>query len=975
MVVRVPTAVPASGRRRWIIILVAVVAGLVLAFTALSGFFVDVLWFREVRLSDVFWTVLRTKVLLGLAFGLAFFVLLYSNLWIVRRVTPRYQALTPEQEIIERYRMQFEPYARWLLPLFALVIAFFVGLGVTGQWQTYLLWRNGSGLTFGNPEPLFGRDPAFYVFSLPWLKFMQGWLFSALVGVTLLTALAHYLWGGIRPQAPGFGEKVSPQVKAHLSVLLGLIMLTKAWGYYLGQFDLLTSTRGVVVGASYTDVNAQLPALRILVIIAIACAILFLVNIRLRGWALPVIAVGLLALVSIIAGAAYPAFVQRFRVAPQEFQREQPYIEDNIEATRRAFSLDNITSSSRPLGDSVTAEAAQANATTISNIRLWRPDVLGENYTSLQRFRSYYEFNDVDVDRYVVDGQRRVLMLSTREVSQVGIPEGGRTWQNVHLVYTHGFGAVASQVNASTIEGQPVFTLRDIPPAGAPALEGNGQRVYFGEGQPGDAAFVVVDTGTRELDYQGTATNDQAQKTFTYDGDGGIPIGGFFQRALFAWRFRDVNLLISDLILGDSRIMIYRDITQRVPKAAPFLKFDIDPYTAIVDGRLVWIWDAYTTSDQYPYSDFVDLADVAASANQTASIGGNINYLRNSVKVVVDAYTGKMSYYVADPNDPIIEAWDKAFPTMFTPLDQAPPALLEHFRYPEDLFQVQAVQYTNYHVTTPDVFYGKQDFWALPQDPTDVNPETGISGGGALMRPYYVLMRLPGESDESFVLILPFTPLERQNMVSWLAAKSDPGPDYGDIVSFEFPSGVNVDGPTQVFSRINQDPRFSSERTLLGQGGSTIVFGDFLVIPLEDSLLYVQPVYVRSSGGNAIPELKRVVVVNGTSIGIGTSLEEALNDSLGAVVPQPGGGGGGGVPTEGSTEQQIQSLLDQATQHFAAADAALRAGDLARYQREIAAAQEATAQAQELIAQLLGAEGSGTASPSPSPSASPSPSP
>jgi uncharacterized protein len=965
-VVRVPTAAPASGRRRLIIILVAVAAGLLLAFTALSGFFVDVLWFREVRLSEVFWTVLRTKFVLGLAFGLAFFVLLYSNLWIVRRITPRYRALTPEQEIIERYRMQFEPYARWLLPLFALVIALFVGLGVTGQWQTYLLWRNGSGLSFGNPEPLFGRDPAFYVFSLPWLKFMQGWLFSALVGVTLLTALAHYVWGGIRPQAPGLGEKVSPQVKAHLSVLLGLIMLTKAWGYYLGQFDLLTSQRGVVVGASYTDVNAELPALRILVIIAIACAILFLVNIRLRGWALPVIAVGLLALVSIIAGAAYPAFVQRFRVAPQEFQREQPFIKDNIEATRRAFSLDNISNTSRPLGNAVTSQDAQANAPTISNIRLWRPDVLAENYTSLQRFRSYYDFNDVDVDRYTLDGQRRVLMLSTREISQAGIPEGGRTWQNVHLVYTHGFGAVASQVNTSTTEGQPVFTLRDIPPVGDPRLEGNGQRVYYGEGAQGDAPFVVVDTGTKELDFQGTATNDQAQQTYTYNGDGGIPVGGFFQRALFAWRYRDVNLLISDLIHNDSRIMIYRNIAQRVPKPAPFLQFDNDPYTAVVDGRLVWIWDAYTTTNQYPYSDFVDLADVAASANQTTSVGGTINYLRNSVKVVVDAFTGKMTYYVADQHDPIIEAWSKAFPTMFTPITQAPASLQEHFRYPENLFQVQAFQYTNYHVTNPDVFYGKQDFWAIPNDPT-ITTVTGAPAGQAFMRPYYVLMRLPGETDESFVLILPFTPLDRQNMVAWIAAKSDPGPDYGDIVSFQFPSGVNVDGPTQVFSRINQDARFSSERTLLGQGGSTIVFGDFLVIPLEDSLLYVQPVYVKSNQENAIPELKRVVVVNGTAIGIGASLREALNDSIGTVVPPPSGGGGGGQPG-GSIEQQIQATLDSATQHFAAADAALRAGDLARYQSEIAAAQDATAHAQQLIAQLLGAQTNASPSPSPGPS-------
>jgi uncharacterized membrane protein (UPF0182 family) len=967
MVVRVPTATPAPGRRRLIIVVVTVVAAFLVLFTALSGFFVDVLWFREVRLSDVFWTVLRTKVFLGLAFGLTFFVLLFSNLWIVRRITPRFHALTPEQEIIERYRMQFEPYIRWLLPLFALVIALFVGLGVTSQWQTYLLWRNGSGLVFGNPEPLFDRDPAFYVFSLPWLKFMQGWLFSALVGVTFLTALAHYLWGGIRPQAPGFVDKVTPQVKAHMSVLLGLIMLTKAWGYYLGQFDLLTSTRGVVVGASYTDVNAQLPALRILVVIAIACAILFLVNIRLRGWALPVIAVGLLALVSIIAGAAYPAFVQRFRVAPQEFQREQPYIEDNIEATRRAFQLNEVTTQARPLGDAVTTDDIQGNQATISNIRLWRPDVLRDNFTSLQRFRSYYEFNDVDVDRYEIDGQPRVLMVSAREVSQGGIPEGGATWQNVHLVYTHGFGAVTSQVNTSTSEGQPVFTLQDIPPVGQPAFEGNGQRVYYGEGAPGDAAFVVVDTGAQELDYQGTATDDQEQVDFTYDGDGGVPVGGLFQRALFAWRYRDVNLLISDLIQGDSRIMIYRDITERVPKAAPFLRFDGDPYAAIVDGRLVWIWDAYTLTDQYPYSDFIELSEAASPPTQVGApqLSGEANYIRNSVKVVVDGYNGSISYFVAEPEDPIIQAWSGAFPSLFTPIEEAPTELLEHFRYPENLFQVQAAQYTNYHVTDSDVFYGKQDFWALPVDPTVSSETTQF-----LMRPYYQLMRLPGEEEESFALILPFTPQNRQNMVAWMAAKSDPGPDYGQLISFQFPAGVNVDGPTQIFSRINQDARFSAERTLLGQGGSSIVFGDFLVIPLEDSLLYVQPVYVESDQPNAIPELRRVVVVNGSRIGLGATLTEALEDSVSGAVspPPPPDGEGPPQPPEGSVEEQIQALLDEAAQHFAAADAALRAGDLATYQTEIDAAQQATAQAQQLIAGLLGVDTTTTPSPSPSPS-------
>jgi hypothetical protein len=956
MVVRVPAPAPLSGRRRLLIIVAALLAAVVLAFTALSGFLVDVLWFGEVGLSDVFWGVLRTRVLLGLVFGAGFFLALWLNLWIVRRLTPRYRPLTPEQEIIERYRMQVEPYARWLIPLFAFVIALFVGVGVSSQWQTFLLWRNGSGLSFGDAEPLFGRDAAFYVFSLPWLEFVQGWLFSSLVGITLLTGLAHYLWGGIRPQAPLLGEKVTPQVKAHLSVLLGMIFLVKAWGYYLGQFDLLISPRGVVAGASYTDVNAQLPALRILVVIALVCAVLFLVNIRLRGWALPVIAVGLLALVSIIAGAAYPAFVQRFRVAPQEFQREQPFIVDNIEATRTAFGLDRIESRPRSVGPSVTAADARANDTTISNIRLWRPSVLLENLQSLQRIRQYYEFRDIDVDRYELGGTRRVAMVAVREISQAGIPEGGRTWQNTHLVYTHGFGAVATQVNTATGEGQPLFTLRDIPSVGQPPLEGDGQRIYYGEGGPGDAPYLVVASGAEELDYQGTPEDDQEQVSYSYRGEGGISVGGLFRKALFAWRFRDVNLLISDLVTGDSRIMIYRDIHERVPKAAPFLRYDADPYAAVVDGRVVWIWDAYTATDRYPYSQPIDLEDVTSPPVDEAAprLSGSVNYIRNSVKVVVDAFDGTMTYYVVDDEDPIVAAWASAFPDLFTPVSEAPPELVQHFRYPENLFQVQAAQFTNYHVTNPDVFYGRQDFWALPIDPT-VSSETQQF----LMRPYYVLMRLPGDAEETFSLILPFTPQGRQNMVAWMAARSDPGPDYGEIVSFEFPAGLNVDGPTQVFARINQDPVFSAERTLLSQSGSDIVFGDFLVIPIEDSLLYVQPVYVKSRQPNSIPELKRVLVVNGTQIGIGDTLREALADSLGEVVPPQDGEE---PPPTGTIEEQIEALLDEASAHFAAADEALRAGDLATYQAEIEAARQATAEAQALLAELLGFE------PSPSPS-------
>lgn len=943
-------------RRRWPFVVIGVVVLVFVLFTALSGFFVDLLWFREVGFSQVFWTVLRTKVVLGLIFGAVFFAMLYANLLIVRVITPRYRALTPEQEVIERYRMAFEPYAWWLLPLFAAVIAVFVGFGVTGQWRTFLMWRNSGGATFHTTDPLFHRDPAFYVFNLPWLEFLQGWLFSALVGITFITAIAHYLWGGIRPQAPLLGDKVTPQVKAHLSVLLGLIILTKAWGYYLGTFDLLTSPRGVVTGASYTDVNAQLPALRILTFIAIACAVLFLVNIRMRGWALPVIALGLLALASIMAGAAYPAFVQQFRVKPQELQRERPYIERNITATRAAFGLDAIKAQDRTVAPVVTPQDVKDNDATISNVRLWRPDVLKENFESLQRIRQFYEFQDVDVDRYTLDGERRVLMLSAREVAQNGIPGGG-TWQTKHLYYTHGFGAVAAQVNAASAEGAPQFTLQGIPPTGQPEMQGNGQRLYYGERN--DVPFVIVDSGTQELDYQSSDTSQQ-QVPFTYDGTGGIPIGSVFNQALFAWRFRDINLLISSLITGDSRIMIYRDLRERVPKAAPFLKFDGDPYAAIVDGRAVWIWDAYTTTNRYPYSQEMDLTTAVTQGSDTPQLAGSVNYIRNSVKVVVDAYDGTMHYYVSDPTDPIIQVWENAFPDLFTPRDQASEDLQAHFRFPENLFQVQATQYAVYHVTDPDVFYGKQDRWQIPNDPT--------SSESQVMRPYYLLMRLPGETDETFVLILPFTPQGRQNMVAWMAAKCDPGAGYGQVVAYDFPAAENVvDGPAQVFARINQDARFSSERTLLGQGGSQVLFGDFLVIPLNDGLLYVQPVYVRAvqAQTTAVPELKRVVIVNGDTVGIGATLRAALTDSFTGQVPSGGGGG----PTGGSVQDQVTALLQQAAAHFAAADAALKAGNLATYQTEVNAARAAIDEANRLLAQ---ASGTPTPSPSGSPSASPS---
>ena len=932
-----------SGRpRRWPLMVIAVVVVLAVVFTVMSQFYVDLLWYREVGFSPAFWTVIRTKALLGIVFGALFFGLLFLNLLIVKWISPPTRILTPDQEVVERIRVGVEPYLRWLLPAGCALLALFVGIGVSGQWQTFLLWRHSSGVSFGSPEALFGRDPSFYIFSLPWLRFLQGWLFSSLVGVTFLVGIAHFLWGGIRPQAPGLAEKVSPPVRAHLSVLLGLIMLAKAWGYYLGRFDLLTSKRGVVEGASYTDIHAQLPALTFLAIVAVICAALFLVNIRVRLWSLPLIAVALLGIVSVVLGTAVPAFVQHFSVKPQEQQREALYIERNIQGTRHAFGLDKIALQNYPADASVTPADVAQNTPTVENIRLWRPLILKENFESLQRIRQYYDFNDVDVDRYDLSGQRQVLMVAGREISQNGIPNN--TWQNSHLVFTHGFGAVASQVNSASAEGAPIFTLQDIPPTGLPLPQQ--PRIYYGE--LNDVPFVITGTKTQELDYEG-ATSPQ-----DYAGTGGIPMGNALQRALFAWRYRDINLLISGQITSQSRIMIYRDIQDRATKAVPFLKFDGDPYLAITSEGTKWIWDAYTTTTQYPYSQSVDLFD----ATGNPALSGQANYMRNSVKVVVDAYNGTITYY-ADLSDPIIAAWSNAFPGLLTPIAQAPADLQAHFRYPENLFQVQSTQFGRYHVTDPLVFYQNQDVWQVPDDPTvSATSSQEASGQTTQMRPYYLLMKVPGAATEQFQLVLPFVPQGRQNMVSWMTAGSDPGPGYGKLLAFTFPEGRTPEGPVQVYSRINQDPGFSSTRTLLGQGGSSVLFGDFLVIPMGNSFLYVEPVYVRSSQTSAVPELKRVVVVNGGTVGVGTTLSQALENSL-----QGQGGGGGPGPGTGTVDQQVARLLGQALQHFTAADAALTAGDLGTYQRELKLAQDLVKQANDLIAKAA----SGTSgSPSPS---------
>jgi uncharacterized membrane protein (UPF0182 family) len=945
------------ARRRLLLWLALAVVGLAVVFGAISGFYIDILWFREIDLSSVFWTRFWSRLLLAVMFGAAFFILMYVNLVIVRRIRPRYRVFSPAEEAVERYRAAFEPYARWVIPGLAVLFAAFAGAGVAGQWEQYQLWRVADGVSFGTTDPVFGRDASFYVLSLPFQQFVQGWLFTSLVVITVVTAAAHYLWGGIRFQATG--ERVTAQVKVHLSVLLGVVVLVQAWGYRLGQFNLLFSPRGTVTGASYTDVNAQLPALRLLVVIAIICAVLFLINIRFRGWALPALGLGLLALASVVVGALYPAFIQRFRVAPQELQREQPFIARNIEFTRAGYGIEGVQERTFAAENSVTAEEVRASTETVQNIRLWNPDVLKDSYLQLQRFRPYYEFPDVDVDRYVIDGQRRQVMISPREVTQAGIPGGGRTWQNEHLFYTHGFGATATRVDQVTPSGSPAFVLSNIPVDGPLAETLQEPRVYFQERT--DVPFVVVRTDAEEFDFP---TGEAGGQSLTrYEGRGGIEFGGFLRRLAFAWRYRDVNLLISGLIGEESRILINHDLATRVQKLAPFLSYDHDPYSAIVDGRLVWIWDAYTTSDTYPYSERLDLSDM--TGNQTLPSRGN--YIRNSVKVVIDAYDGTTSFYLVDEADPVIEAWSRVFPDLFTPLAEASPELREHFRYPEDLFRIQAHQYANYHIRDARQFYAKEDFWSLPQVARD--PTTEASE----LEPYYVLLPLPGEEEERFVLFIPFTPADRPNMIAWLAADSDPD-SYGELVTFEF-GGRDVTGPGQAAALISQDTEVSQEVTLFGQLGSNVIYGDLLAIPIGDSFLYVQPLYLESAGGG-IPELKRVVVVNGETVEMAETLSDALTEIFeGEVAPPPPPGPGEPAPGPQPEEPagDVAALLAQAEQHFVAAEEALMAGDLATYQAEIDHARVLIQRAVELSGAGQSAGGGRTAGGEAEPAPSPSP--
>jgi uncharacterized membrane protein (UPF0182 family) len=896
--------------------IIAAVAVVVVILTATAGalatFYTDYLWFVDVGHPDVFWTRIWSEWGVGAAFAVLTFAILYSNLAIARRMRPKVTpaswpqgvALTPQQqveELLARVRSVVDPFTGLILVAIAALLAWGVGSSMSGGWETFRLAV--SGVSFGASDAHFGIDVGFFVFTLPALRAISDWLFGVLVLTLVVTALLHLYDGGIRPaeRLQGF----DPHVKAHVSVLLGLIVASKAFDYWLSIYELDFSPRGQVLGASYTDVHAQMPAYGVLIVIAVVVGILLLLNIRYKGWRLPLIGLGVWIAASVLIGSIFPEVIQQLVVAPNELNYEKPYIQRNMTATRAAFDLTSVDATGFPASADLTAQDITEATSTVKNVRLWDPNVVIDSYKQLQELRFYYDFNDVDIDRYTIDGVRQQALISAREMNTTQLSDQSRTWINRHLVYTHGYGVVVSPVNKVGPDGLPELIVKDLPPKTTTNLKVTRPGIYFGEET---TDYAIVGGTQKEFDYPVGGEN----AVTTYAGPNGIPVGSFIERLAFAIRTGDIEILFSSAINANSKVLFRRPITERVRELAPWLTLDGDPYPVITaDGKLVWVLDGFTTSEFYPYSE------------RAAGVG--VNYIRNSVKVTIDAYDGTTILYAFDDKDPVLKAYRTIFPTLLTDASKMPADITAHLRYPEDLFRMQAEVYKTYHMLDPVVFYNKEDQWALPGEQTD-KP----------MVPYYVLMQLPGESTENFLLMEPFTPRNKDNMIGWMAAKSDVG-SYGKRVVYNFPKQRLVLGPQQIRARLNQEPDISKELTLLNQQGSQVIFGNLLVIPIKDSIVYIEPLYIQASQ-SAMPELKRVIVAYSDRIAMDASLGAALIKVFGAAppgagvttttpTPVPPGGGG----TSGGSAADIAQARDL----YAKALAAQKAGDWAAYGRYI----------------------------------------
>ncbi len=953
-------------RRGGVLLPTLIVLGvIVVGFVLFTGFYTDWLWFQSVEKTTVFTTSLFTRSAMFVIFGLLMGITIWLVMWWAWKTRPEYRGLTQEQASLERYRVTIEPFRGKLAIAIAVVLGLFAGLTASAEWGTFQVWLNST--PFGITDPQFGLDLSFYTFSLPFIRFLLGFGFALVILSLIAAASIQYLYGGLRLQPKGDRATVAAQVQ--MSILIAVFMALKAVAYWFDRFGLMTKSEQLVqgfTGMKFTDVNAILPALNILAVVAVLVAVLFLVNVLRRQWAIPALGLGALIVISVVVGAIYPTIVQQFQVRPSELVRETPYIERNISATRAAYGIQDAKIEDYPGTVSLPSpEVVAANAGTLENIRLLDPAVVSPTFNQLQQIRGYYSFNNrLDIDRYTLDGEQRGTVIAAREINLAGISEGQRNWTNERIVFTHGYGVVAAFDNTALTNGQPDFFESDIPTQGL--LDLTQPRVYFGELSP-PFSIVGAPEGSPpvELDYPDDSS-PTGQKNYTYTGDGGVPMGSLFGRLLFATKFQDTNILLSDLVNPESQIMWDRTPLVRVSKAAPWLTLDQDPYAVVVDGRIKWIVDAYTTSNDYPYSSRVSLSEATADSITTRNVPAalqprdQVNYIRNSVKAVVDAYEGSVTLYAWDEADPVLQTWMKVFPDTVTPLSEMSEDLLAHVRYPQDAFKVQRTIMSRYHVTDPVTFYNGSAVWIIPFDPT-------VSPGQVFQPPYYLTLQMPGAAAPAFSLTTTFAPQRRQTLAAFMAVNSTPGPDYGQIQVLQLPSNTTIPGPQQVQNNFESDPAVSTQLTLLRRGGADLEFGNLLSLPFNGGLLYVEPVYLRAAA-DGFPLLRKVLVGYGSSVTLDDTLEGALERVFSTAptsLPAPTVDPDTGEPTEqelqpeplpdvstGDPTLDLAIAIADAQSAYEAGLAALTNGDFTAYdraQKQLAAALQRAAEAQAIL--------------------------
>jgi uncharacterized membrane protein (UPF0182 family) len=916
------------GRKSPLTLTIGVLVVIGALFTALSGFYADWLWFKSVNFTSTWSTVLGTKATLFVVIGLITALFIMLNVLVAYRRRPLYVPMTLEADNLERYRAQIQPIRRGVFVAGFLALFYFAGSSGSTLWSTWLLFKNST--DFGVTDPQFNMDISFFAFRLPFWQTAIGWGISTLVLAIIASVAVHYLYGGIRLQVRE--DRTTVAARVQLSVLLGLVVLLKAVAYWFDRYALALKDSKLITGLTYTDVNAVLPAKAILTGIAIVCALLFFANIVRRSWVLPAAGTALLVISSVLIAGLYPAAIQTFQVKPSESSKEAEFIQRNIDATRAAFGLEDVTV--RDYQATLTTSAGQLtnDAATIANIRLMDPNVIAATFRQLQQIKPYYTFPDsLDVDRYTINGVKRDAVVAVRELNIDGNPS--RNWINDHLVYTHGFGFVAAFGNTRDADGKPSFLVGDLPPT-----KGLGEfepRIYFGENVPNYSIIGGVKTDSPvEFDYPDDASAN-GQKNYTYSGTGGVPVGSLLNKLVFALKYQEQRILLSSLINKDSKILFERNPRDRVAKVAPWLTLDGDSYPAIVDGRVLWIIDGYTTSAGYPYSRQTTLSSATSDAlttnstSVTAQGDQNINYIRNSVKATVDAYSGEVVLYQWDEKDPVLKTWSKAFPGTIQPKKAISKQLLEHIRYPEDMFRVQREILSSYHVTTAAAFYGGQDFWRVPRDPSTFGANAGAQP------PYYLTLQMPGEDKPEFALTTPFVPRGgRENLSAFAVVNSDSGANYGKITVLQLPRSTNVAGPSQVASNFEAKPEVANSLSLLRQGGSDVVLGNLLTLPVGGGLLYVQPVYVRATSNSAAyPLLQKVLVSFGDQIGFDDTLKGALDQVFGGNSGTTGGGSTTDGNTGVTTNSSLANSLASAKKAYADGLAALAKGDFAAYDK------------------------------------------